>query len=122
MGVLLSLPLAGSLGTIASSCLGGIAFCFASTTGELEGRMCFCPYSNICMQRPCFSSHATATPLLQLVLDSRYVISSGVSVGSILDNLDDICLELYAGLAHEDAVCHTTDREMELRLYQDGLC
>ena len=34
MGLLFSLPLAGSLGTIATSCLGGLAFCFTSTAGE----------------------------------------------------------------------------------------
>ena len=33
MGILLSLPLAGPLGTIATSCLGGLAFCFTSTAG-----------------------------------------------------------------------------------------
>lgn len=33
MGILFSLPLAGSLGTIATSCLGGLAFCFTSTAG-----------------------------------------------------------------------------------------
>ena len=36
MGLLLSLPLAGGLGTIASSCLAGIAFCFTSTAGEFH--------------------------------------------------------------------------------------
>lgn len=34
MGILLSIPLAGSLGTIATSCLGGLAFCFTSTAGQ----------------------------------------------------------------------------------------
>lgn len=34
MGLLFSIPLAGSLGTIATSCLGGLAFCFTSTAGK----------------------------------------------------------------------------------------
>ena len=33
MGLLLSLPLAGVLGTVGSSCLAGLAFCFTSTAG-----------------------------------------------------------------------------------------
>jgi len=33
MGLLLSLPFAGVLGTIGSSCLAGLAFCFTSTAG-----------------------------------------------------------------------------------------
>jgi hypothetical protein len=34
MGILFSIPLAGTLGTIAASCLGGLAFCFTSTAGQ----------------------------------------------------------------------------------------
>lgn len=34
MGILFSLPLAGPLGTIATSCIGGLAFCFTSTAGQ----------------------------------------------------------------------------------------
>jgi hypothetical protein len=33
MGLLLSLPLTGVLGTVGSSCLAGLAFCFTSTAG-----------------------------------------------------------------------------------------
>lgn len=33
MGILFSIPLAGTLGTIATSCIGGLAFCFTSTAG-----------------------------------------------------------------------------------------
>jgi hypothetical protein len=33
MGILFSLPLAGVLGTVGSSCLAGLAFCFTSTAG-----------------------------------------------------------------------------------------
>ena len=33
MGALLSIPLAGGLATIGSSCLAGLAFCFTSTAG-----------------------------------------------------------------------------------------
>jgi hypothetical protein len=35
MGLLLSLPIAGPLGAIASSCLAGLAFCCTSTAGKL---------------------------------------------------------------------------------------
>jgi hypothetical protein len=34
MGLLLSLPLAGVLGTVGSSCLAGLAFCCTSTAGQ----------------------------------------------------------------------------------------
>lgn len=33
MGLLLSLPFTGVLGTVGSSCLAGLAFCFTSTAG-----------------------------------------------------------------------------------------
>ncbi|KAL0577245.1 Membrane protein tms1 [Marasmius crinis-equi] len=42
MGVLLSLPLAGGLGTIATSCLGGIAFCFTSHAASMFCKSCNC--------------------------------------------------------------------------------
>lgn len=35
MGLLLSLPFAGVLGTVASSAIAGVAFCFTSTAGEI---------------------------------------------------------------------------------------
>ncbi|KAJ8586934.1 TMS membrane protein/tumor differentially expressed protein [Rhizopogon salebrosus TDB-379] len=42
MGLLLSIPLAGSLGTIATSCLGGLAFCFTSTAASMFCKSCNC--------------------------------------------------------------------------------
>ncbi|KAJ7903625.1 serine incorporator/TMS membrane protein [Mycena olivaceomarginata] len=42
MGLLLSLPLAGGLGTVASSCLAGIAFCFTSTAASMFFKSCNC--------------------------------------------------------------------------------
>ncbi|KAI6155746.1 serine incorporator/TMS membrane protein [Pisolithus tinctorius] len=42
MGLLFSLPLAGPLGTIASSCLGGLAFCFTSTAASMFCKSCNC--------------------------------------------------------------------------------
>ncbi|KAI5997898.1 serine incorporator/TMS membrane protein, partial [Pisolithus albus] len=42
MGLLFSLPLAGSLGTIATSCLGGLAFCFTSTAASMFCKSCNC--------------------------------------------------------------------------------
>lgn len=36
MGVLLSIPLAGGLTTIGTSCLAGLAFCFTSTAGAIH--------------------------------------------------------------------------------------
>lgn len=41
MGLLFSIPLAGPLGTIAASFLGGLAFCFTSTAGG-SSRICTC--------------------------------------------------------------------------------
>jgi len=42
MGVLLSLPLAGVFGTVASSCLAGLAFCFTSTAASMFFKSCNC--------------------------------------------------------------------------------
>ncbi|KAJ8509153.1 hypothetical protein ONZ45_g8668 [Pleurotus djamor] len=42
MGLLLSLPLAGPLGTIASSCLAGFAFCCTSTAASMFCKSCNC--------------------------------------------------------------------------------
>ncbi|KAH9033460.1 serine incorporator/TMS membrane protein [Lactarius hengduanensis] len=42
MGLLLSLPLAGVLGTVASSCLAGFAFCFTSTAASMFCKSCNC--------------------------------------------------------------------------------
>ena len=75
MGLLLSLPLAGGLSTIATSCLAGLAFCFTSTAGQSQT----IPVLNhkLTHERPqllCFSNHVTATPPLQLALDLLYDI------------------------------------------------
>ncbi|KAI0046566.1 TMS membrane protein/tumor differentially expressed protein [Auriscalpium vulgare] len=42
MGLLMSLPLAGALGTIGSSCLAGLAFCFTSTAASMFVKSCNC--------------------------------------------------------------------------------
>ncbi|KAJ2925802.1 hypothetical protein H1R20_g11291, partial [Candolleomyces eurysporus] len=42
MGMLLSLPIAGGLTTVASSCLAGIAFCFTSTAASMFFKSCNC--------------------------------------------------------------------------------
>ncbi|KAI0760959.1 serine incorporator/TMS membrane protein [Trametes elegans] len=42
MGVLLSLPLAGVFGTIGSSCVAGLAFCFTSTAASMFCKSCNC--------------------------------------------------------------------------------
>ncbi|KAN0093033.1 Serine incorporator/TMS membrane protein [Tylopilus felleus] len=42
MGILFSIPLAGTLGTIATSCLGGLAFCFTSTAASMFCKSCNC--------------------------------------------------------------------------------
>ncbi|RDB31006.1 Membrane protein TMS1 [Hypsizygus marmoreus] len=42
MGLLLSLPLAGGITTIATSCLAGIAFCFTSTAASMFFKSCNC--------------------------------------------------------------------------------
>ncbi|KAJ7494596.1 serine incorporator/TMS membrane protein [Mycena galericulata] len=42
MGLLLSLPLAGGLGTVATSCFAGIAFCFTSTAASMFFKSCNC--------------------------------------------------------------------------------
>ncbi|KIJ66713.1 hypothetical protein HYDPIDRAFT_174100 [Hydnomerulius pinastri MD-312] len=42
MGLLFSIPLAGPLGTVAASCLGGLAFCFTSTAASMFCKSCNC--------------------------------------------------------------------------------
>ncbi|KZV90239.1 TMS membrane protein/tumor differentially expressed protein [Exidia glandulosa HHB12029] len=42
MGLLLSLPLAGVFGTVGSSCLAGLAFCFTSTAASMFFKSCNC--------------------------------------------------------------------------------
>ncbi|EJD53006.1 TMS membrane protein/tumor differentially expressed protein [Auricularia subglabra TFB-10046 SS5] len=42
MGMLLSLPLAGVFGTVASSCLAGLVFCFTSTAASMFFKSCNC--------------------------------------------------------------------------------
>ncbi|KAH9944978.1 serine incorporator/TMS membrane protein [Epithele typhae] len=42
MGLLLSLPLAGVFGTVGSSCLAGLAFCFTSTAASMFCKSCNC--------------------------------------------------------------------------------
>ena len=44
MGLLLSLPFAGVLGTVGSSCLAGLAFCFTSTAGMCSFSFGVVPY------------------------------------------------------------------------------
>ncbi|TBU41487.1 TMS membrane protein/tumor differentially expressed protein [Dichomitus squalens] len=42
MGILFSLPLAGVFGTVGSSCLAGLAFCFTSTAASMIRKSCNC--------------------------------------------------------------------------------
>lgn len=42
MGLLLSLPFAGALGTVGTSCLAGLAFCFTSTAASMFCKSCNC--------------------------------------------------------------------------------
>ncbi|KAL6302514.1 TMS membrane protein/tumor differentially expressed protein [Sparassis latifolia] len=42
MGVFFSVPLAGVFGTVASSCLAGLAFCFTSTAASMFCKSCNC--------------------------------------------------------------------------------
>ncbi|KZV65517.1 TMS membrane protein/tumor differentially expressed protein [Peniophora sp. CONT] len=42
MGLLFSIPLAGVLGTVGSSCLAGLAFCFTSTAASMFCKSCNC--------------------------------------------------------------------------------
>ncbi|KAI0303642.1 serine incorporator/TMS membrane protein [Multifurca ochricompacta] len=42
MGLLLSLPITGVLGTVGSSCLAGLAFCFTSTAASMFVKSCNC--------------------------------------------------------------------------------
>ncbi|OCH86605.1 TMS membrane protein/tumor differentially expressed protein [Obba rivulosa] len=42
MGILLSFPLAGAFGTVATSCLAGLAFCFTSTAASMFFKSCNC--------------------------------------------------------------------------------
>ncbi|KAF9223512.1 TMS membrane protein/tumor differentially expressed protein [Gyrodon lividus] len=42
MGLLFSIPLAGTLGTLVTPCLGGLAFCFTSTAASMFCKSCNC--------------------------------------------------------------------------------
>ncbi|EPQ54350.1 TMS membrane protein/tumor differentially expressed protein [Gloeophyllum trabeum ATCC 11539] len=42
MGLLLSLPLTGVLGSVATSCIAGLAFCFTSTAASMFCKSCNC--------------------------------------------------------------------------------
>ncbi|KZT07751.1 TMS membrane protein/tumor differentially expressed protein [Laetiporus sulphureus 93-53] len=42
MGILFSIPLAGVFGTVASSCIAGLAFCFTSTAASMFFKSCNC--------------------------------------------------------------------------------
>ncbi|KAH9949901.1 serine incorporator/TMS membrane protein [Amylocystis lapponica] len=42
MGILFSIPLAGVAGTVASSCIAGLAFCFTSTAASMFCKSCNC--------------------------------------------------------------------------------
>lgn len=77
MGVLLSLPILGSLGGIATSALAGLAFCFTSHAGTSTSTRYFSQHSldSFC-KLLCSVNHATVTHPLLPVSDSPYVFHS----------------------------------------------
>lgn len=126
MGILFSIPLAGALGTVASSCLAGFAFCFTSTAGEychiydfqLLNANFLCEASMFFKSCNCNSSIATRVGFaVRLKLLSQ--CSFG---GSLICLTDNLLFELDARMVDEDPARHQADREMESRLLGDGLC
>lgn len=74
MGVLLSLPILGSLGGIATSALAGLAFCFTSHAGMSTFMYRFFVLCSYHLSKPlCSVNHAIVTHLSPLVLDLPYV-------------------------------------------------
>ena len=123
MGILFSIPLAGTLGTIATSCIGGLAFCCTSTAGQFVAlrRMVTLTESRgsiasmFCKSCNCNSSIATRIGFAA----SPRNISPCTQSNNL--GLDRIHTQFPFGMAHEDTVRHTQNRGMELRLHQDGL-
>lgn len=106
MGLLFSLPLMGPVGTIATSCLGGLAFCFTSTAG-MSGDVTytyscsqFGTASMFCKSCNCNSSIATR---VGFAVSISYCTKSMETYASVPDYIH---LELVIGLAHENTIRH----------------
>ena len=123
MGALLSIPLAGGLTTIGSSCLAGLAFCFTSTAGSLKvNNSDLRSAANHSTQHQCSASHVIVTRLSQRVLVSLYISScTHVYITLTYKITVYFSLQLHACMGHAFAFCHKPDWEVELWLYQDGL-
>ncbi|KAI9509838.1 serine incorporator/TMS membrane protein [Russula earlei] len=72
MGLLLSLPLTGVLGTIGSSCLAGLAFCFTSTAASMFCKSCNCNSS--IATRIGFAMIFALNSMLAWLMKTRYMI------------------------------------------------
>jgi hypothetical protein len=112
MGLLLSLPLAGVMGTVASSCLAGLAFCFTSTAGRSSRSLMYLP-SDLLPSRN-YSLYVLQVLQLQLFHRNSHRLCCTISYRSVLTQrfshsmLDDICVELHARVAYEDPIHDTT--------------
>lgn len=107
MGLLFSLPFAGVLGTVGSSCIAGLAFCFTSTAGLyfLSSRVvpfqpCYLEITASMFFKSCNCNSSIATRIgfaVRACYNVPYCpFSYSVSA--------DICTELHACMAHEDPV------------------
>lgn len=95
MGALLSIPLAGSLGTVATSAIAGCAFCFTSKAASLAFKSCNCN-----------SSIATRVGF------AVSIPPVGFFEGHVADDViipADILTELASGVVDEDALGHSSD-------------
>jgi hypothetical protein len=119
MGLLMSLPLAGGLASIATSCIAGLAFCFTSNAGQfLSIKQLFSIWLTIAQPR--FSSNlAIAIRLLQPVLDLQYVSFLFFESLSLIffATLDYLLAQFYSCLDHEDGHGHKAHPEVEFRLH-----
>ena len=123
MGLLMSLPIAGGLSSIATSCIAGLAFCCTSTAG-----IYFAQYQRVWLMP---SRSIYVLQVLQLQLFDRYscwicrtclLQSLGYTQPCLPGYVDHILAQFYSCLDHEDRLCCQAHWEMELRLHSNGLC
>ena len=84
MGVLFSIPLAGVAGSVASSCLAGLAFCFTSTAGMCSGRADEAILNLSSAKRPCSSSRVIAIHRLRRALGLQYAHALFQALGTLM--------------------------------------
>jgi hypothetical protein len=123
MGLLLSLPIAGGLSSIATSCFAGLAFFCTSTAGSRLAHISV-TLTHPIPQHLCSSSPAIATLRSQLVSDLLYVLMAALDLrtqNAYTNLVDHLFAQFYSRMDHEDGLCHKAHRKMELRLHSNGL-